>query len=121
MKPDVSVNALRPMDKELIDYIITHYYWLFSPKEIAAQRHHLMTLKTGSSDFKHMILAKWGTKDPETLDLLNNGYEEFKRITADKIIRQHREKVSINNCPKCGRLARTPLARQCRHCGHDWH
>jgi hypothetical protein len=26
----------------------------------------------------------------------------------------------INTCPQCGQLARTPLAKQCRHCGHDW-
>lgn len=31
------------------------------------------------------------------------------------------EKVFLNNCPKCNKLARTPYARQCRHCGHSWH
>jgi len=68
-----------------------------------------------------MILRQWGIKDKEILDLLDNGYEEFKRISADKILKEHKDNVFINNCPKCGRLARTPLAKQCRKCGHNWH
>lgn len=25
------------------------------------------------------------------------------------------------SCPQCGRWLRTPTARQCLHCGADWH
>lgn len=32
-----------------------------------------------------------------------------------------REKVFLNNCPKCDKLARTPYAKQCRYCGYNWH
>ena len=112
------------MDKELIDYIITHYSQFLSLKEKAAQKHHLATLKSDNANdsrLKDMILRQWGMKDKEILDLLDNGYEEFKRISADKILKEHKDNVFINNCPKCGRLARTPLAKQCRKCGHNWH
>jgi hypothetical protein len=27
----------------------------------------------------------------------------------------------LNCCPKCDALAKTPKARQCRYCFHDWH
>ena len=27
----------------------------------------------------------------------------------------------VNRCPRCGRVARTPRARQCQWCKHDWH
>ena len=111
------------MDKELIDYIITHYTGLFGLKEKMAQKHHLATTKsdnTNDSRHKDMILRQWGTGDQETLGLLNNGYDEFKRISAEKILREQGDKVFVNNCPKCGRLARTPFAKQCRHCGHSW-
>jgi hypothetical protein len=112
------------MDKELIDYIIDHYSGLLSTKEKAAQKHYHATLKTDNisdSPLREMMLRQWGTKDKETLDLLDNGYEEFKRLSANKILREHKDKIFVNNCPKCGRLARTPLSKQCRHCRHDWH
>ena len=112
------------MDKELIDYIIAHYMGLLGLKESMAQKHHIATLKAANkNDSRHrdLILRQWGTKDKEVLKLLDNGYEEFKRISADKILKDHKDKVFINICPKCGRLARTPKAKQCRHCGHNWH
>jgi hypothetical protein len=30
-------------------------------------------------------------------------------------------KLMINRCPNCDRIGLTPLAKQCRWCGHDWH
>jgi carbamoylphosphate synthase small subunit len=112
------------MDDELIDYIITHYSELLSIREKAAQKHFLATKKAEkftSQDFKNKIMYDLGSKDAEVLKLVSNGYEEFKRISAENILKEHKDNVFINNCPKCGRLARTPRARQCRHCGHDWH
>ena len=112
------------MDRELIDYIIEHYMGLLGLKEKMAQKHHMATVKSDNANdsrLKDMMLRQWGTKDKEALDLLDKGYDEFKRISAEKIMQEHGDNVFINNCPKCGRLARTPLAKQCRHCGHDWH
>ena len=43
--------------------------------------------------------------------------EELAKLILDKF----RDKVFFNNCPKCEQLARTPSAKQCRFCGHDWH
>ena len=97
---------------------------LLGQKEKIAQKHHLSTIKSENADdsrLKDMILGQWGTEDKETLDLLNNGYQDFKRKSAEKILREQRDKVFINNCPNCNRLARTPTAKQCRYCGHDWH
>jgi hypothetical protein len=112
------------MNKELIDYIIAHYSHLLSFEEKAAQKHLFATEKAEkfkSQDLKTKILDDLGTKDKEVLQLLDKGYEEFKRIAADKILKQHKDKVFINSCQRCERLARTPLAKQCRYCGHDWH
>jgi uncharacterized C2H2 Zn-finger protein len=27
----------------------------------------------------------------------------------------------VNRCPRCGEVAKTPKAKQCRFCKHDWH
>ena len=40
-------------------------------------------------------------------------------IIATRIIKEHPE--VINNCPKCNRLTRTPMAKQCRYCFHTWY
>ena len=63
----------------------------------------------------------WLTSDQSVLDLLKDGYDNFELNVADRIMRQNPDKVFFNNCPKCNKLARTPYARQCRHCGHGWH
>lgn len=63
----------------------------------------------------------WLTSDQTVLDLLKEGYDKFELNVANRIVSQNSEKVFFNNCPKCNKLARTPYARQCRHCGHSWH
>lgn len=63
----------------------------------------------------------WLTSDHSVLDLLKDGYENFELNVANRIIDQNPDKVFFNNCPKCNKLARTPYARQCRHCGNTWH
>jgi hypothetical protein len=59
--------------------------------------------------------------DPEVLHLANGGLDVFYERTAKRILSEDRGKIFINSCPSCGALARTPKARQCRFCGHDWH
>ena len=63
----------------------------------------------------------WITDDPDVAELFKHGFEEFDIATAKRILADNGDKAILNNCPKCNRLARTPKARQCRHCGHDWH
>lgn len=41
----------------------------------------------------------------------------FKRI-HDRI---SSGQLSVNRCPKCSRVLRTPKSQQCLWCGHDWH
>jgi hypothetical protein len=31
------------------------------------------------------------------------------------------DKTESKRCPKCDRIARTPEAKQCLWCGHNWH
>jgi len=47
--------------------------------------------------------------------------EAYRR--AGERVRQERPNLSgfVNCCPRCGKIARTSRARQCRWCHHDWH
>lgn len=61
------------------------------------------------------------TNDPDALALMTDDIQGFMRRVRDRIIRDHPNEVAFNWCPKCGGLAMTPKARQCRWCCHDWH
>ncbi|WP_295222712.1 hypothetical protein [uncultured Chryseobacterium sp.] len=70
---------------------------------------------------KIMTEKDWIRQTPETDNLLRNGYEEFEINVAKRIVAQTPKKIFFNNCPDCGKLARTPSAKQCRYCGSSWH
>ncbi|MCJ8155648.1 hypothetical protein MKJ01_17975 [Chryseobacterium sp. SSA4.19] len=46
---------------------------------------------------------------------------ELEEDIAKRIMKETPDKVFFNNCSKCGKLARTPFAKQCRYCGYSWH
>lgn len=67
-----------------------------------------------------LLLKKgWMTDKLEVLQLLDNGIDVFKEKVVRRILGESGREVFLNLCPKCGRLARTPFAKQCR-CGHSW-
>lgn len=43
------------------------------------------------------------------------------RLAGERLLREHYDSILINRCPRCSRIAETPLARQCAWCRHDWH
>jgi hypothetical protein len=99
-------------------------------QEWLAHKHLAAALKftQGRSDLAAQQEAKlrpgvrWAmSDDPEVIRLTSNGYEAFVEQTTKRILAEHADEVVLNRCPKCGALARTPKARQCRYCKHDWH
>jgi hypothetical protein len=100
--------------------------------EIAALRHNNSMFKLGTPEKYNSIESynarvksfkdrNYTTEDPEVLSLLNEGREQFYIKTATRIFEQSHNDIYFNNCPNCTLLARTPYARQCKHCGHSWH
>jgi len=82
------------MKKEEINYLIKYYL-------------HLLPLS-------EMHTIKYPYLNEEERE---NEEEKIARI----IIEKHEDRIFWNRCPKCGKLARTPKAKQCRFCQHDWH
>lgn len=81
------------MDIHRIKYIIDHYLHL-APLEVTRK-------------LKYPYLTE--------LEL-----EIKKEKISELILKDYKDKIFLNNCPKCGELARTPKARQCRYCGNKW-
>ncbi|CAI8785659.1 hypothetical protein [Chryseobacterium sp. IT-36CA2] len=111
------------MDRETINYIIRYFGKLLTRDEALALNHHMYTLKSSESEHIRNVMIKqgWINSDPEVIKLLEHGYEVFEQNVVTRILTETPEKVFFNNCPKCNKLARTPYAKQCRHCGYSWH
>ena len=117
------------MKPEVVNYILNYFSGLMNEQEALAWRHYSSEYKLMHSENEDSIEKRrkvylnkgWLTEDKETLSLLKNGIDDFRLRTAERILNENIDKIEFNNCPKCGELARTPKAKQCRHCGHDWH
>lgn len=117
-------TATKPnMDQETASYIINYFSNLMTDNEKLALKHHMHTYKTSDDPKMRRILTNrgWIRTEPEILNFLKHGYDEFELNVARRIMTENPEKVFLNNCLKCNKLARTPYAKQCRHCGHNWH
>jgi len=110
---------------ENANYIIAYYGSLLNSSETKALRHQRSTFKLEDSndDKQRRMYLKtgWLSEDPEILDCLKNGYNQFILNCAERILKDNPDTIYFNLCPLCNKLARTPHARQCRFCGHDWH
>lgn len=111
------------MDKEAIQYIITHFRELLTDDEKLALQYQMYMDKTSDNAKlrKIMIEKGWITTENQPLELLKKGYEDFEANVVKRIMNETPEKVFFNNCSKCGKLARTPKAKQCRYCLYNWH
>jgi ribosomal protein S18 acetylase RimI-like enzyme len=118
------------LTRETAHYIVRFHHYLMTDVERRAQSHLFATMKatSGRSDLaaqrearNHRVSSRVLSDDRDVLALAADGFEAFEVRTAKRILRDSSEGVILNCCPKCGQLAKTPTARQCRFCRHDWH
>ena len=112
---------------ELAEYIVDFHREFLTPSEREAVRELWARAKRDSAE-QHGSLAvansierRWITTDPEVAALADQGKDLLYRQIRDRVLREHGDQLHFNRCPRCGGLCRTPKARQCRHCFHDWH
>lgn len=113
------------MDIELIYYIVSYCRdWMLPEEKRALTRvgltdsGELTMIQVAAAEKK--IELMYGFSDEKTNELVALGEVALKKKIAERIYNDHKTEA-INLCPKCGSLARTPYAKQCRQCGHDWH
>ena len=109
---------------ELTEYIFNHYHNLLTVEEKTAYKSILGERKIEDAEspaMKKMLRRGWVSTDPKVQALLANGAETFMDGVRDRVMREHRDEVFLNLCPRCGALARTPSARQCPKCHLSWH
>jgi len=110
-------------DSILTEYVWKHCYTYMTEFERAGMKAVLSREKAAATDsqqMKRMILQKWASdNDSKVVAALTYGHEAFRAAVRDRVLRDHPEIVA--RCPRCNRVLRTPKARQCRWCLHDWH
>ena len=117
------------MDTNLAGYVVRYYSRFMSEQEGLAYNHLCYTAKyTGESDpaAQRKAKAKFPyskmlSNDPAVLELARHGMQTLVLRVAKKIFAERGNQMFINRCPRCQALARTPKARQCPVCKHDWH
>jgi hypothetical protein len=113
-------------------YVVRYYDHVMTTQQRRASTHLAATTKAthGRSDEavqKELLkdsshrLRSLFSNDPDVLQLAKGGIDAFVMRTAQTILDEHADEIIFNCCPKCGAVAKTPKARQCRFCRYDWH
>ncbi len=112
--------AAREPDDHLTWYVTNYYGGLMTRAERLAYGRFVIEGKIErGSRLEHLLPLL--PDDPEALALMRKGVQPFLRQVRDRILREHADRVFLNYCRRCGGLAKTPKARQCRWCFYDWH
>lgn len=111
-------------EAELDRYVWDYYSQLLSDFELRVQRVHRTEHKAAdaSEPMARALRDRWGCGgDAEVGAALADGWESFRSAVRARLVREHAADLVINRCPACHCVVKTPLARQCLWCGHDWH
>ena len=112
-------------DTEMTRYMWDNYAQLMTDFERRVGHAIVGRTKAAATNHPHSarILEEWwGRKgDADIEAALAEGPEIFRRRVANRILTEHHDAVILNRCPSCGRIVRTPQAKQCFWCGLDWH
>jgi len=109
---------------ELTRYVIRYYPSLMTPTEAAANATIYWAKSADASDSserRRMIKKSSVSSDLDVQQLLADGPDDCRYNIRNRILRDNADKVFLNYCPACHGLARTPKAKQCRHCFFSWH
>ena len=108
---------------ELTRYVINYYRHLMTPEEYSGWKVAITRPKLAGCESPAVTerLKRLCRASDAVLALLADGDEAFFLRVRERILREHPGEVFLNYCTKCGALARTPAAKQCPKCFHDWH
>jgi len=113
----------------LYQYLSFHKKAFMTPLEIRADRLGTMrekAMRSTNKGVREEILQTFEAEaDDEVLDLIGDNLADllaFRERIAERIKDDAANgRLTLNRCPNCSRIVRTPKARQCRWCGYDWH
>ena len=108
----------------LTGYVWQHYRDLFTEFERKVSDRIVIEMKTKHSPpevLAERLARLWGPPDAAVTATLEKGHWAFLDRVRDRILAEEGDRVVINRCPMCQWVAKTPKAKQCWWCYHDWH
>ncbi|MCB9678207.1 MAG: hypothetical protein H6737_24110 [Alphaproteobacteria bacterium] len=107
-----------PLPDHVRDYLLNHGRMHLDDSE----REKLRLLNLGATRSKNFeLLLRSGNAATVLESLLEQGEDTFFEAICRRFLREHEHELITNRCQRCNGLCRTPRARQCRWCGHNWH
>jgi hypothetical protein len=109
--------AIGPITKaqdlnEALKYICKFFEKLLTPNEREIAFTQYTTEESGYI---------WITRNPDHLRILSQGIDIFTEKLVQRLKTDYPKRFILNQCPRCSKATRTPVSKQCRYCGHDWH
>jgi hypothetical protein len=113
-------------DAALAAYIWRHYRHLMSALEIRVGTYSVPIISTSPIEKAQRIHEFLEERDGHVPDeqvvaAFQMSRQDFFRQVMRRLMRDFPGELVINRCPQCNRLTRTPTARRCPWCNHDWH
>ena len=112
-------------EEELTRYVLVHHGSLMTKLEHQLIRTIEAEQKADAAETEamaSMLRSRWGRlSDDEAARALEAGPRDCRRGIRDRLLRDYAGQIQLNRCPVCHRIVRTPQAKQCLWCGHDWH
>lgn len=111
------------MDSETKKYLLEQCRnWMFEDEIKVLRRLNLTeygeTPTRKSALVEHKMELFYGFQDEKVNNTVSLGKTIAEDMIALRILKDN--PAILNNCSNCGKLARTPNAKQCRHCGNKW-
>jgi hypothetical protein len=127
LRPPVPDLSEYDDDDVLTEYIWRHYSQLLTSAEARAGLYRPPLDRETATRMKGASFADYLDRTHGPVELyaltaeLQNGRKALFRRARIRILESHGTLVFINRCPACKRIVRSPGARQCLWCKHDWH
>jgi len=104
---------------EVENFLREHFRSFMTAKESQAVEEQTRALIESSTYLLQTHTSKEQLRSAKKLK------DEINAIQNDALERVRRDywagRLQVNRCPECSRVVKTPLAKQCLWCGHDWH
>jgi len=110
-------------------YLLGHYRHLLTRHDLFVVKYRSLTIKLLGArqqgkrgEHIEQLLERERKHWPEAAATIQaTGFRSLIQDIAQRLLDEHGDEIFLNLCSKCGGLCRTPKAKQCLRCGHDWH
>jgi hypothetical protein len=103
-----------------LNYTLSNFGHLAKDSERAALSAVVINVDIGDRPYVDICIPGGLEPSAEVRALLSNGSQPFREALAARLLSENKALIYANSCPRCGKLPKTPRAKQCPWCLHSW-